>query len=246
MTLNPISDFPEVNQKTFMFTIATNGYDEIFQDCLDSHKKYATNQGYKYIAFTKSPPNGISGTNSAWLKVAIILRALKKGYENVFFIDADAFIHEYTPPIKSVFCSEKYVYMSVESSGNFNSGVIIVINNPQSIKFFEKLLLRADIPNFMLPKSDRNLYENGHVINLAKKSPIVQIISPKWNYNFNTILEENEKEYIQHGRGMYHKKPRSQSKSLSLVQSLFLRISQGPRYFVIKQLLKFYEDEYQF
>jgi hypothetical protein len=102
MTLNPISNFQEVNQKIFMFTIATNGYDEVFQDCLDSHKKYATNQGYKYIAFTKSPPDGISGTNSAWLKVAIILRALKKGYENVFFIDADAFIHEYTPPIESV------------------------------------------------------------------------------------------------------------------------------------------------
>lgn len=39
MTLNPISNFQEVNQKTFMFTIATNGYDEVFQDCLDSHKK---------------------------------------------------------------------------------------------------------------------------------------------------------------------------------------------------------------
>jgi hypothetical protein len=246
MTLNPISNCQEVNQKTFMFTIATNGYDEIFQDCLDSHKKYATNQGYKYIAFTKSPPSGISGTNSAWLKVAIILRALKKGYENVFFIDADAFIHEYTPPIESVFCSEKYVYMSVESSGNFNSGVIIVINNPQAIKFFETLLLRADVPNFMLPKSDRNLYENGHVINLAKKSPTVQIINPKWNYNFNTFLEENEKEYICHGRGTWTKKPRSKEKMLSLTQALLLRITQGPRYFAIKSLLKFYEHEYQF
>ena len=48
MTLNPISNFQEVNQKTFMFTIATNGYDEVFKDCLDSHKKYAINQGYKY------------------------------------------------------------------------------------------------------------------------------------------------------------------------------------------------------
>ena len=241
-----MSNFQEVNQKTLIFTIATNGYDEVFQDCLDSHKRYASNQGYQYIAFTKSPPNGVSGTNSAWLKVAIILRALKKGYKNVFFIDADAFVHEYTPPIESVFCSEKSVYMCVESSGNFNSGVIIVDNKPQSIRFFENLLLRADIPNFILPKSDRSLYENGHVINLAKKLPIVQIINPKWNYNFNTVLEKNEKEYISHGRGMYTKKPRSKEKSLSLSQALLLRISQGPRYFLLKQLLKFYEHEYQF
>lgn len=68
-----------------MFTIATNGYDKVFKDCLDSHRNYASKMSYKYISFTKSPPDGISGTNSAWLKVAIILRALKKGYKNVFF-----------------------------------------------------------------------------------------------------------------------------------------------------------------
>ena len=85
-----------------MFTIATNGYDQIFQDCLDSHRNYAKKMGYKYIAFTKSPPNGISGTNSAWLKVALMLQALKQGYKSVFFIDADALIRSYTPAIESV------------------------------------------------------------------------------------------------------------------------------------------------
>lgn len=246
MTLDLMFNSQEVNNKTLIFTIATNGYDEVFKDCLDSHNKYAMNQGYNYIAFTKSPPSGISGTNSAWLKVAIILRALKKGYKNVFFIDSDALIQDYTPPIESFFCPEKFVYMSVESSGNFNSGVIIVINNEQAINFFKKLLFRADLPGFILPKSDRNLYENGHVINLAKNSTIVQIISPKWNYNFNTVLPENEQEYILHGRGMWNKKPRAKEKPLSLFQSLLLKISQGPRYFLLKRLLKFYEHEYKF
>jgi hypothetical protein len=230
-----------------MFTIATNGYDQIFQDCLDSHRNYAKKMGYKYIAFTKSPPNGISGTNSAWLKVALMLQALKQGYKSVFFIDADALIRSYTPAIESVFCADKYIYMSVESSGNFNSGVIMVINDNQSIKFFEKLFLRADVPGFMLPKSDRCLYENGHVINLAKKSQIVQIISPQWNYNYNTVLEENTKEYVWHGRDTWHKKPRSQEQTVSLWQALWLRLSEGgSRYFLLKRLSKFYAQEYDF
>ena len=232
--------------QTLMFTIATNGYDKIYKDYLNSHQNYANKYGYQYIAFTKSPPNGISGTNSAWLKVAIILSALKKGYQNVFFIDADALIRDYTPEIQSVFRVNKYIYMSVESSGNFNSGVIIVINNFPSINFFKKLLFRADVPGFLLPKSDRCLYENGHVINLAKKSPIVQIISPKWNYNYNTILPENEKEYVWHGRDSWHKKPRSKEKRTSLSQALLLRINQGPRYFTLKRLLNFYEREHTF
>ncbi|NEO93667.1 MAG: glycosyltransferase family 77 protein [Moorea sp. SIO3G5] len=241
-----MNELLKIKNQTFIFSIATNGYDEIYKDYLTSHQNYANKHGYKYIAFTKSPPQGISGTNSAWLKVAIILNALKKGYQNVFFIDSDALIRDYTPEIESVFCPNKFIYMSVESSGNFNSGVIIVINTDKSIKFFNKLLLRADLPNFLLPKSDRCLYENGHVINLAKKSPIVQIISPKWNYNFNTVLPENEKEYILHGRGSWNKKPRSQEKPLSLSQALLLKLTQGSRYFTLKRLLNFYKCEYNF
>ena len=235
------------DRDTFLFTVATNGYDEIFKDCLDSHQAYADIQGYKYVAFTKSPPGGISGCNSSWAKVAIILRALEKGYKNIFFIDGDALIHDYTPPIDTLFRDDKFVYMSREGSGKFNAGVIIVVNDRQSVKFFKQLLLRADIPNAMLPKSDRNLFENGHVINLAKNSPIVETINPKWNYNSTTILlNPDDKEYVSHGRGTWAKKPRATEKPISAFQSLLLRIGQGPRYFLLDRILKFYESEYQF
>lgn len=230
----------------FMFTIATNGYDEIYKDYLISHKNYAEKFGCKYVAFAKSPPGGISGTNSAWMKVAITLNALEKGYKIVFFIDSDALIRDYTPSIETLFRPEKFIYMSVELTGNFNSGVIIVVNNSKSRKFFRKLLLRADVPGFMLPESDRCLYENGHVINLAKKSSIVQIIDPRWNYNFNTILPEGEKEYIWHGRDTWHSKPRSKEKPLSYFEASLKRLSEGPRYFLLMRLLRFYQSEYQF
>lgn len=232
--------------KTLMFTIATNGYDEIYKDYLVSHKNYADKFGYKYIAFTKSPPSGVSGTNSAWMKVAITLDALKKGYKAVFFIDSDALVRDYTPPIETLFRPDKFIYMSVEMTGNFNSGVIIVVNDTESKKFFQQLLLRADIPGFILPKSDQCLYENGHVINLAKNSPIVQIIDPRWNYNFNTTLPEGEKEYILHGRGTWHKKLRSKEKPLSYFEASLKKMSEGPRYFLLKRLLKFYQAEYKF
>lgn len=235
------------SEETFMFTIATNGYDEIYADYLESHRSYASKFGYRYIAFTKSPLGGISGTNSAWMKVAIIVKALQKGYKNIFFIDSDALIRDYSPPIKSVFCTGKAIYMSVESSGNFNSGVIIVENTRESLRFFQALLLRADVPGFLLPKSDRCLYENGHVINLAKNSPIVQVIDPKWNYNFFTDLPSGEQEYIWHGRDTWHKKPRSQQAKMTLFQTFIKRISEGgSRYFLLRRILKFYESEYIF
>lgn len=235
-----------LSSNTLLFSIATNGYDEIYRDYLRSHKSYAERYGYKYIAFTKSPPEGISGTNSAWLKIALILKALRKGYKSVFFIDADALINETTPPIERIFESQKFIYMSVESTGRFNSGVIIVRNHEKAIRFFRHLLLRSDIPNALLPKEDRNLYENGHVINLAKNSPIVKVISSKWNYNYDSVLEEGETEYILHGRGTWQRKPRSKTKGLTKLEALVKRLEEGPRYFILKRLLAFYVNEYSF
>ena len=96
-----------------------------------------------------------------------------------------------------------------------------------------------------MPKSDRGLYENGHVINLAKSSPIVQIISPKWNFNYLTDLPEGEKEYILHGRGTWKKKPRSTQARATLLQALINRFREGgSRYLVLKRLLQFYDSEY--
>jgi hypothetical protein len=231
----------------FAFTIATNGYDDIYQDYLLSHSRYAAHYNYKYIAFTKAPPKGISGSTSAWLKVALILEGLKKGYQSVFFIDADALIHEGTPPIESLYIPNKYIYMSTESTGNYNSGVIIIRNHKQTINFFSNLLLRADIPNLLLPKSDRGLYENGHVINMAKKSDIVQTIDPRWNYNYLTHLPDGVKEFILHGRGTWLRKPRSQHKTLNYLEALTLRFQQGlSRYLVLKELVRFYKQEYSF
>lgn len=229
---------------TLLFSIATNGYDEIYKEYLESHQAYADRYGYKYIAFTKSPPEGISGTNSAWLKIPLILKALNKGYINVFFIDSDALIRKHTPPIASVFEPNKFVYMSVESTGKFNSGVIIVRNAAQSVYLFKKILTRADVPNLILPRSDRCLYENGHVRNIAKNSPVVKTISPKWNYNYLTTLAEGETEYILHGRGTWQKKHRSKSQPLTLLESFKRRVKEGSRYLLLKRLSSFYENEY--
>lgn len=225
-----------------MFTIATNGYDQVFADYLESHKNYASKYDYSYFALTKSPPEGISGTNSAWLKIPIILNALNKGYEYVFFVDADAKIREYAPSIDSVVVKNKSIYMSLGFSNKINSGVIIAKNSEDSKSFFNKIFLSSDLPGALLPKEDRNLYENGHVIYFGKRCSALAIIDYKWN---NTLGKEIG-EYIWHGKGDYHKKPRSKAAPLTLSQSLRKRISEGPRYFLLRRLAKFYESEYQF
>lgn len=225
-----------------LFTIATNGYDEIFADWLQTQEEYAQKHAYHYRAITKSPPKGISGANSAWLKIPLILSALNKGHEWVGFIDSDCKIQPHAPPLESVFIPGKSIYMCHDGTGRFNSGVIIVKNEPDAIRFFQQIYRWSDLPGHFLPKEDVNLYENGHVIHFGKTHPSVALLDPRWN---NTIGEPIG-EYIWHGRGRYSEKPRSQSKTPGIMTAAMKRIAEGSRYFLLRRLVRFYENEYQF
>ncbi|PNW55017.1 UNVERIFIED_CONTAM: hypothetical protein BEN50_08955, partial [Euhalothece sp. KZN 001] len=214
----------------------------IFRDCLNSQKEYDFKHNYHYQALTESPPSGISGTMSGWLKIVTICRLLRKGYQKVFFIDADALVRDYAPPIETILEEKKDIYVSYDFSNRINSGVILVRNSKASQSFFRKLHWMSDIPGGFLPKEDRNLYENGHFIFLAKKEPSVKIISNKWN---NTT-GESIGEYIWHGRGMYQKKSRSKTKPKSPTNSFLERIIKGPRYIELLRLVNFYERKHNF
>ena len=155
-------------QTVMMFTIATNGYDKIFADWLTTQRNYATRHGYRYVAITASPPESISGANSSWLKIPLILRALERDYAWVFFVDADCRINADAPRIETVSASGKSVYVCRDFSDRINAGVIITKKDPMTVAFFRRLHRLADVPGILLPKQDRNLYEGGHFIWLGK------------------------------------------------------------------------------
>lgn len=229
-------------ENVFMFTVATNGYDEVFADYLETQKNYAAENKYTYHAITKTPPYGISGSMSAWLKIPITLRALRAGYDWVFFVDADCKINAHTPPVQSVFTEGKSIYFCHDWTRRINSGVMIVYNTKDSVNFFRKVFYLADVPGFLLPKNDRNLYENGHVITVGKSHPAVEILDDKWNYISD---QPNDNVYIKHGGERYYQKPRI--KASHSRQGLVLhRLRETPRIFHLQRLVRFYETIYPF
>jgi hypothetical protein len=127
---------------------------------------------------------------SAWLKIPLILSAIKSGYDWIFFVDADCEIRPHTPAIKTIAVAEQSLYMGLGFSGNVNSGVIIVKNTEDARLFFEQVLKASTI---VVPETD--LGENGHIIHFAKQySSILKIIPSQWNNNADTQLND----YIRH------------------------------------------------
>ncbi len=181
-------------ENCLVFTVATNGYDAFYQSCIASQRRYARDHGYDFSLVRRPyfvwryPAN-----DSAWLKVALILSALARGYEWVLFVDADCEIRPSCPAFQSVEREGKSIYAADGFSGRFNSGVIIVRNTPESVSFFQQLLREAAWTG--IPKEDQAPYENGHFIHFAKRYDVFQVLEIVWNNNRDVHLDDFIRHY---------------------------------------------------
>ncbi|MDF2437018.1 MAG: hypothetical protein K0Q95_1394 [Bacteroidota bacterium] len=177
--------------KTLVFSIGMNWFYLIFKDCIRSHEEYCKRNGYEY-RLIKNSYKDLSGDESAWLKIVLLINALEAGYENVFFIDADCLIREHAPPLDELIHEGKDIYLASGFSGRINSGVIIVKNTKPALEFFYKVLNDCEVP---VPKEDAAPFENGHMIHHGKNNSLIQII-PHDLWNNNSRIDPQS--YIQH------------------------------------------------
>ncbi len=180
-----------LDQQTLMFSMAFNGYDVLYNKCIRSQRAYAERQGYMY-RFVSRPRWTSLTRECAWLKIALMIRALERGYGWVFFIDADAEVKPDTPPIQQLAEPTKSVYLVPGWSGRVNSGVLIVRNSADAIEMFRNILENAQKP---VPDEDALSWgENGHVIHYSKNQAFVKICDRKWNNNADPAMDD----YIRH------------------------------------------------
>lgn len=188
------------DEKVLVFSIAMNGYQLIYKDYLKTHKNYAEAHGYQYIKVEKPSLSHI-GSNCCWLKLTLLLEALEAGYDKVFFIDSDAEIHKKTPSLNHFNDSKYCIYMAKGYSGRYNSGVIIIKNDPRSIKWLKKIISSYQKP---IPDEDSVGWgENGHIIFHSKNVDFIKTLDTSWNNTFDPNLND----YIRHyNHGPFRKK----------------------------------------
>lgn len=183
--------------KTLLFSLATHGYDIIWNQCIASHKKYATVHGYDYFCITDIPA-GHNHHHVVWTKLPLIHKALDH-YEWVIFVDSDCLIQEWCPAFESLAKEWKYLYFAPGFSGRINSGVIICRQHEETKKLLATIIANKDKP---LPKEDSvwRVFgggENGHIIHYCKHNRFVDMIDKKWNNNSDPMMDD----YIRHFSG---------------------------------------------
>jgi hypothetical protein len=174
-----------------IFSIALNGYQWLYKDCIDSHQRYAKKHGYCYQVVSR-PFITELGAECCWLKLTLALTALNAGYQKVLFVDADANINEDAPAIEKAIRPEKYVYMAKSYSGRFNSGVIFMLNHAKTIVWLNTILSKRMSP--VTGKDSVGWGENGHIIKYAKNRTFIETLDRRWNNTYDPELHD----YIRH------------------------------------------------
>jgi hypothetical protein len=183
-----------MNDGVLLFSIATGGYERLFEHCILSHRAYCRRCDYEYVVIDRSPRR-LRPAEAAWLKIPLMQSALAAGYHWVGFVDADCEIRSHAPCFSrhpDLSDGSKSLFLAPGRSGRLNSGLMLVRNSRASADFFQAVLKHAEHD---VPEEDRAPYENGHVIFLGKNNPHVGLLRHDlWNNN-STL---DERSYIQH------------------------------------------------
>jgi hypothetical protein len=180
---------------TLIFTIAQNGYGIGYSQCLHSHARYAERLGATYVAVTR-PFRVAEPALCSWLKIPLLLRAVRAGYDWIAFIDGDCRVHDYTPDFRHAWRSERSVFMTKGRSGRVNAGVIFAKGDRHAAHFFEQVMSSLTVS---IPEQDRRgtKYENGNVIYCTSRSEYVEVIDTRWNNTYQLELDD----YLRHYTG---------------------------------------------
>ena len=117
--------------KTLIFSIAVNGYNLQYSANLKSIVQYADRLNFSRVIVTR-PHFTALGIEVAWLKLSLILAALRAGYDWVIFVDADAAIATEAPNILECIDTRKAFFAAHGYSARINSGVMVFNPNPRA------------------------------------------------------------------------------------------------------------------
>jgi hypothetical protein len=177
--------------KTLIFSIAVNGYNLQYSANLKSIVQYADRLNFSRVIVTR-PHFTALGMEVAWLKLSLILAALRAGYDWVIFVDADAAIATEAPNILECIDTRKAFFAAHGYSARINSGVMVFKRCTESIQLLETILRHR---NMSLPaQDDVGWGENGHVIHFSRQFPLLEILDQRWNNNSDPELRD----YIRH------------------------------------------------
>jgi hypothetical protein len=183
-----------------VFSIATNGYEKVFANCIQSQRDYCRRLNVPYCLIEGSPPWGINAHDSSWLKIPALKYLVERTSSGVLYLDADCEVLPDAADFRvwDERTRSKSIFACHDFSGRLNAAVVYCRSTAAARRILRKMCWSALCPSFLLPRTDRNLYENGHFIWMLKRSPHMEVMPQEWN---SGLYRETANAYILHHGG---------------------------------------------
>jgi hypothetical protein len=191
--------------RALVFSIAHNGYGLLYRPCLRAQARYAAEHGYAHVVVER-PVRVTDPALSAWLKVPLLLEALRGAYDVAMFVDADCAIRRSAPPLDGFVADGEPVNMALGRSGRFNSGVIVARRSVEAERFLGGVL---DSVTEEIPPEDRARlkFENGNLIYCARTLGGVGTLDWRWNNTDPARADDHVRHFTGPMRATYVPRP---------------------------------------
>jgi capsular polysaccharide biosynthesis protein len=172
-----------VDRRPALLTIATDGYEALWQFCIESHRAYANRHGIEYVLRTvKRPPY-----DGRWTRIAHATFLLAAG-RDVMMIDADAQITGSTPHFCEILDAhpDKDIFYVKDDSERPKSGVMLLRGGRDSVAhaFLRQCLAHrtAPIPGGHSAPQEGERGHVSHFLQKAEFAPRAMTLDPIWNH----------------------------------------------------------------
>lgn len=215
-----------MKKRFLIMTLAMNGYQLAYKSFIKTHIAYAKRIGATHVEVSRPWVSSL-GVECCWLKLHLLQKALKAGYDDVLILDADTWVNQQAPDIRINKQPGKYIYMAKGYSNRFNSGVLWVQNQTSSLEFISTVINNR--LNTIPSEDDVGWGENGHIIHHARQTDIIAELDTCWNNTYDTDLADYIRHY-NHGPFRSHWYKRLLHKLLARTSRVWLRLSSLHNY----------------
>jgi hypothetical protein len=132
----------------------------------------------------------------AWLKIVLMIQALEKDYQSIFWLDADTLIWDLETDLREAIQPGHIgaCWHRIPQLHHWNVGALYLDNTPQVLRF-----LRAWLASYPAPPDGWN--EQGVFNRLARASGTVVTVSDRWNATLDVNMVPDAVVLGFHGQG---------------------------------------------
>jgi nucleotide-diphospho-sugar transferase len=156
-------------------------YDAMLELTRDHHRAYCVKHGYDYDAEISIHPV-YDIMNGGWAKIEMIQDALRSGYDNIIWLDADTLIIDTSVPLVDAIQQNKIgvCWHRIPQLEHWNVGALYISNAVETRAFVDEWLAT--------PNQYDGWNEQGVFNRMARKSKTVVTLSDKWNATLDVSM----------------------------------------------------------